>query len=117
MAAEATFRHGKPTMIDYTPSSGNVTGGAVLVQANTGLGVLIAHDDIANNVRGAVSSGGGIYEVTSLTNSANNAKVYWDDTNNKVTTTAGANAEFGYVVRDGGGGVNTNCLVQHFSFQ
>lgn len=114
MPAVATFRHGSPRMIDYTPAAGNVAGGSVQLLGNTaGLTCGIVHDDIVNNVRGAIAAGGGIYEVTNLNNSANYAKVYWDATNSKITSVSTNMSLFGYVVRDGGGGANTNCLAIH----
>lgn len=87
--AEATFRHGDPVMVDYTPSSGNVSAGQVVllgsVTANTsGTGAVaaIAHRDITNNTLGALAVHGGVYDVTNLNNAANGAKVYGDDSNN-----------------------------------
>lgn len=115
--AEVTFRHGDPDMIDYTPSSGNLSAGQVVLLGNTtGLTCGIAHRDMENNVKGALASGGGIYEAVNLNNAANYAKVYWDDSNNKVTTVSTNNALFGFVVRDGGGGANSNCFVRHWPF-
>ena len=115
--AEVTYRHGDPIMEDYTPSSGNVSAGQVILAGNTtGLTCVIAHGDVANNTLGAVAIGGGVYECINLNNAANYAKVWWDDTNNKVTTTSTNNALFGFVVRDGGGGANTNCFVRHWPF-
>jgi len=113
--AEATFRHGDPVMIDYTPSSGNITAGQVLLAGNTaGLCCVIAHTDITNNTLGAVAAYGGVYAVTNLSNAANYAKVYWDDTNNKLTTTSTNNALFGFVVGSGGGGANSTCYALHY---
>jgi hypothetical protein len=114
MAAEAIFRHGDPIFIDYTPGAGNVAAGQVVVLGNTaGLACGVAHVDIPNNVLGALGSGGGVYEVKNLNNAANYAKVWWDDANNGASTTSTNNAQFGYVVRNGGGGVNTACFVKH----
>lgn len=117
---QTTFRSGDPVMIDYTPSSGDVTEGDVVligsVTANTaGAGAIagVAHRPITNNTLGALSGGGGIYDVVNLNNAANGAKVYWDDTNNKVTTTSTNNAVFGYVVTNGGGGANSTCQALH----
>src|SRR5690349_4843228 len=99
--AEAALRNGDPTMVDYTPSSGNISAGQVVIDgtvtANTaGKAALakVAHKDITNNVLGALAVGGGIYDVTNLNNAANSAIVYWDDTNNKVTTVSTNNAKF-----------------------
>jgi hypothetical protein len=112
--AEAVFRHGEPLMVDYTPAAGDIAGGQVVLFGNTtGLTCLIAHVPIANTVQGALAAGGGVYEVTNLNNAANSAKVYWDDTNNKVTTVSTNNAQFGYVVENGGGGANSLCRAFH----
>lgn len=112
--AEATFRHGNPRMIDYTPAAGNVSAGQVILAGNTtGLTCVIAHLDIVNNVLGAVAAGGGVYDVINLNNAANYAKVYWDDANNKVTTVSTNNATFGYIVDDGAGGANSTCRALH----
>lgn len=121
--AEATFKHGNPTMIDYTPSSGNVTEGQVVllgsVTANTsGTGALacVAHRPITNSTLGALAARGGVYDVVNLNNAANGAKVYWDDSNNKVTTVSTNNAVFGWVVSGGGGGANSTCQALHNPF-
>lgn len=118
--AEATFRHGSPVMVDYTPSGGNVAEGAVVVigtvTGNTaGYGVMagIAHRPIVNSTLGALAMGGGVYSVTNLNNAANGALVYWDDSANKVTTVSTNNAQFGLVVGSGGGGANTTCYCLH----
>lgn len=113
--AEAIFRHGDPVMIDYTPSTGDVAAGDVILLGNlTGLTTVIAHRDISNTVLGAVAAGGGVYEVTNLDNAADGAKVYWDGT--KATTTSTNMATFGFVVRDGGGGANSSCFVLHHPY-
>lgn len=115
--AEAVFRHGDPIMIDYTPSSGNVSAGQVVLLGNTtGLTCGIAHVDIVNNTLGALASGGGVYSCVNLNNAANYAKVWWDDSVNKITTVSTNNALFGFVCRDGGGGANTSCFVRHWPY-
>jgi hypothetical protein len=118
--AEATFRHGDPVMADYTPTGGNVTEGQVVllgsVTANTaGEGAVagIAHRPITNSTLGALAVGGGVYDVVNLNNAANGKKVYWDDTNNKVTTVSTNNAVFGYIVANGGGGANSTARAMH----
>lgn len=112
--AEATFRHGDPLMIDYTPSTGNVSAGQVVLYGNTaGLTCLIAHRDIENAVQGAMAAGGGVYDVINLNNAANGAKVWWDDSVDKVTTVSTNNALFGFVAANGGGGANSTCRVLH----
>lgn len=118
--AQTTFRHGSPVMVDYTPSGGNVSEGEVVligsVTANTaGTGAIagVAHRPIANNALGALSVGGGVYDVVNLNNAADGALVYWDDTNDKVTTVSTNNAKFGYIVADGGGGANSTAKALH----
>lgn len=113
MAQDAVLRHGSPTYADYTPAAGNVAAGQVVLLGNlTGLGCGIAHMDIVNAVVGSVAIGGGIYDVTMLTNIAAWATVYWDDTNNKVVTTSTNNATFG-VLLTGGTGANTVVEALH----
>lgn len=112
--ADTLFRHGNPLVIDYTPSSGNVAAGEVVLLGNTtGLTCGIAHKDITNSTLGAVAAGGGVYQAVNLNNAADYATVYWDDSANKLTTVSTNNALFGYIVRDGGGGANSNCLAMH----
>jgi hypothetical protein len=102
------FRTGKPITVAYTPAGGNVNAGDVVVLGNTaGLGLGVAPLDIPNGTLGDLTIFGGIYDVVNESNAANWAKVYWDATNSKVTTTSTNNALFGYVVSGGGGGANT----------
>ena len=111
--AECTFRHGYPTNIDYTPASGNVAAGQVVLLGNTtGLTCGISPVAIVNNVQGALSVGG-VWDVVNLNNSANYAKVYWDDSVNKVTSVSTNNALFGFIVDDGGGGANSTARALH----
>lgn len=121
--ADTTYRHGDPIMIDYTPSSGNVSLGQVVlvgsVTANTsgtGAVAMIAHHAITNNTKGALAVQGGVYDVVNLNNAATGAKVYWEDTNNKVTTVSTNNAVFGWIVADGGGGANSTAKALHWPF-
>jgi hypothetical protein len=120
--SDTTFRHGDPVMVDYTPASGNIAEGEVVVlgsvTANTsGTGAVmgIAHRPITNNELGALAVGGGVYDMVNLNNAATGAKVYWDITNNtrKVTTVSTNNAVMGWIVSGGGGGANTTCQVKH----
>lgn len=112
--ADTTYRHGEPVMVDYTPSSGNVAAGKVVLFGNTtGLTCLIAHGDIANNTLGAMAAGGGVYDVVNLNDAANGAKVWWDDTNKKVTTVSTNNALFGFIAASGGGGANSTARALH----
>ncbi len=110
MAFEATFRHGDPTFMDYTPAAGNIAGGQVVLLGNTaGLTCGIAHLPITNAVLGAIAVGGGIYDVVMLTNIAPYTKVYWDDTNNKVVSTSTNNATFGFLLA---GNTGANATVE-----
>lgn len=112
---DATFRHGAPRMIDYTPGSGDVGAGDVVLLGNTsGLTCGVAHVDLENNAKGAIAAGGGVYEAINLDNAANYAKVWWDNSNKKVTTTSTNNAQFGFVASRGGGGANSACDVLHW---
>jgi hypothetical protein len=121
--ADTTFRSGDPTVIDYTPSGGNVAVGEVVligsVTANTaGLGAVagVAHRPITNATLGALAVGGGIYDVVNLNNAANGKRVFWDDSANKVTTVSTNNAQFGYIVTNGGGGANSTAQAIHDPF-
>lgn len=117
MAFEATFRHGDPRMIDYVPAAGDIAAGQVVLVGNTtGLTCAIAHVPITNNVLGALAAGMGVYDVINLNNAAVGAKVWWDDSVNKASTTSTNNALLGFVVENGGGGANTNCRVLHFPY-
>lgn len=115
-----TYRHGEPTMVDYTPSSGNVAAGDVVLQgsvtantAGTGALAAIAHVAITNNTQGALSVGGGVYDVVNLNNAAAGTKVYWVAASNKVTTVSTNNAVFGFIVANGAGGANSTARALH----
>lgn len=120
--ADATLRSGQCTFVDYTPASGNVAEGTVIVlgsvtanTAGTGAVAVVAQRPITNNVLGAVSDGGGLYAMVNLNNAATGAKVYWDITNNtrKVTSVSTNNAVMGWITAGGGAGANTTCYVRH----
>jgi len=114
MSVEATFRHGDPIMEDYTPASGNISAGQVVLLGNlVGVSCGIAHQDITNNTLGSLATGYGVYDVVMLSNLANYALAYWDDTNNKLTSTSTNNAVFGVVVGGGGGGANATVQAMH----
>lgn len=119
---QALFKSGNPQFMDYTPTAGAVSAGDVVVlraaASNTinGLTCGIAHHDMANNEPGSLAIGGGVYEVTNLNNAADYVQIYWDNSANKVTTTATNNALFGSIVGSGGGGANTACLAKHEPF-
>lgn len=114
---EVTTNSGAPQKIDYTPSSGDVDEGKVVLLGNTtGVTCGIAEVLIKNNAKGSLAVGGGIYTCVNLNNAANYAKVYWDDSVNKVTTVSTNNATFGFIVNNGAGGANTNCQVLHHPY-
>jgi hypothetical protein len=113
---EATFRHGDPVYQDYTPTSGNVSAGQVVLLGNlTGLTCGIAHLDITNNTLGALAVGYGIYDVVMLTNIAPYTKVYWSDSDNKVSSTSTNNATFGFLL-EGNTGANATVECLHMPF-
>lgn len=120
---DVTFRSGDPVMVDYTHAAANITEGTVVVlgsvtanTSGTGAVAAIAHRPIANGALGALAVGGGVYDCVNLNNAATGAKVYWEDTNNKVTTVSTNNAVFGWIVANGAGGANSTCKVFHNPF-
>jgi hypothetical protein len=99
MPFEATFRHGDPQSIDYTPGSGNVAAGEVVLLGNTaGITNGIAHLPILNGEKGSLFVGTGIYHVKVAANYAAYSKVYWDNTNNVLTTTSTNMSFFGWTL-------------------
>jgi hypothetical protein len=116
--ADVTFAKGDINCehIDYTPASGNVAGGEVVLLGNTaGLTCGIADSPIVNNTKGSLAIGGR-WTGVNLNNAANYAKVYWDFTNKKFTTVSTNNALFGFIASGGGGGANTNCEAKHWPY-
>lgn len=110
---EATFKHGDPVFEEYTPAAGNLAAGQVVLLGNlAGITCGITHLPITNNVLGSIAVGGGVYDVTMLTNIAPYTKVYWDDTNNKVVSTSTNNATFGFLLT-GNTGANTVVEALH----
>lgn len=94
MVAQAKFLYGDPEMINYTPGSA-VTGGDVVVTGNC---PFVAHSDIAANKLGGLSRCGGVYNVTCAQAITGVTRVYWDDTNNVVTTIGAGNSHFGFTM-------------------
>jgi predicted RecA/RadA family phage recombinase len=113
MPFEARFVNNDPKTAKHTAAADIDAGEVVLIGNTTGLTCGVAHQPIANAAVGTLAVGGGTYEVVNLDNAANGAKVWWDNTNNKVTTTSTNNALFGFIVADGAGGANTNCYALH----
>lgn len=79
--------------VNYTSGSA-VTSGDVIVSGDV---CLIATDDIAANRLGSVSMGGLVVRATVSGAYSFGAKVWWDDTNNKVTTSSSGNKIFGFM--------------------
>lgn len=90
---QATLVSGNPVMGDHVAGA-DIAAGDVVVRGDL---VGIAHLDILNTKRGSLALGGGIYDVMVAGAYAAGAKVYWDDTNNKVTTTSSGNKGFGFM--------------------
>lgn len=109
--AQATAVHGDPIFADYTPGSA-VSAGDVVVQNNL---PGVAHVDIAASELGALAVFGGVYLCTGDAAISVGKKVYWDDTNNKVTETSSGNKGFGWTVSDCSGDGST-CRVFHAPF-
>ncbi len=107
-----TYCKGRQDRIDYTPSS-NVAAGDVVV-----IGSIVAYAtfDIAANVLGSLATSG-IVDAPKASSGAiaAGAAVYWDDTNDVVTTTASGNKRCGTVTPDGAGADGaTKCRVLWF---
>lgn len=83
--AAADFSYGAPEFVDYTPSGSAVTGGAVVVVGNT---PMVAHSDIADGVKGALSIGGGVYRMTAAEAISAGTKVWWVASSSKVDDSA-----------------------------
>lgn len=82
----------KGETLDYTPTAA-VKNGAV-VSLGTRIG--IAGDDIAANAQGQIHVSG-VFEMAKATGAITmGAAVYYDATNDKITTAAGANIPAGY---------------------
>lgn len=111
-----TFRHGTPTMVDYTPTTGNVAAGSSVLIGNTiGWTMGITHNPIANGVLGAVACSGGVYSAMVASNYAVGSKVYKPTANAILTTTSTNNALVGFTV-DASPAVNAIIKVIHIPF-
>jgi len=91
----ATFRHGDPLMVDYTPGTAVVAGAVIVAGDET----RIAHTDIAANALGALAAGGGVYRVPKTAGSSTaiavGKRVYWVVATGVVTETASTHKIFG----------------------
>ncbi len=87
--------------IDYTPGAA-VAAGDVIVQGEL---VGVARTPIAANALGSLAVEG-VFDFTKAAGASTaltvGANVYWDDTNNRVTTTATGNKLIGKVVKAAG---------------
>jgi predicted RecA/RadA family phage recombinase len=92
---QAVFVH-EGAAIDYTPTA-DVASGDVVVQGDL---IGVAKLDIKANVLGALAVDG-VFDFAKLTTVAYavGTILYWDDTNNVVTTTATGNKQIGKAVR------------------
>lgn len=112
---QAQYRHGHVTFVDHTPGA-DVAAGDVIVIGNC---IRIAHSDIKSGVLGALAAGGGIYEVPKASGGgsaiANGASVFWDDTNNVITTTASTHKRLGIAV-GASLDADTKQLIQHVPY-
>ena len=92
---QAVFSH-VGEFIDYTPG-GAIAAGDVVVQGDL---VAVATRPIAANELGALAVLG-VFDFAKNTNVAYavGTILYWDDTNNVVTTTSAGNKQIGKVVR------------------
>lgn len=93
MALEAAIRYGKPNFVDHTPVSAVAAGEVVVVGELN----LICHTAIPAGVLGALACGGGVYKAQAAAAITSGAKVYWDNTANRVTTTVGSNKVLGWL--------------------
>lgn len=103
----ASFKHGSPLMVDYTPGSDVSAGDVVVIGATP----YVAHLDIKANELGALAALGGVYSGAPDIAIAGGVKVFWDGTN--FTATATANDHFGYSTPAGSGGGTVSVDVVH----
>lgn len=108
---QAQYKAGHVTRLDYT-ASGAVAAGDVIVVGDL---PLIAPSDIAAGETDALDAGGGIYDVAKIAGAAIGGcvKLYWDDTNNGVTTTASTHKVWGYSSPDGAASAATVIRALH----
>lgn len=97
----ATFRHGNPLMIDYTPVSAVAAGDIVAIGTKLG----ICHNPIPANTLGALSIGKGVYRVLKDTSVfAKGDSVYNDATNHVGSSTVTGNTLLGWAETASGTG-------------
>lgn len=100
---QALFKHGDVQYMNITSAQagGALTAGDVLVigDVTTVVHTIYTTDDYNDSKAAAVGATGGVYSCLKGSGSGAitaGAKCYWDDTNNVITTTAGANKVFGW---------------------
>lgn len=92
------------SVISHTPVATVSSGAMVLI--GTKVGVAVA--DIAAGVAGSVQMTGE-FQIAKLSTDvvAQGAALYWDNTNKRLTTTAGGNTYAGYATGAAGNGTTT----------
>lgn len=92
-------------VLDYTASGAAVASGAVV---KTGVRIGVALADIADGDTGAVRVRG-VFTIAKLSTDvvAQGDLLYWDDTNDRLTTTATSNTLAGYAAAAAGNGTTT----------
>lgn len=108
--AMASYKHGKPIMVEYTPGA-DVDAGDVIV---TGGSPRVAHQPLTSGELSHLAASGGVYEMTGDAEIAADVGVYWDASAEKVSATddSAANAFFGFLVTACAAD-NGTCLVRH----
>jgi predicted RecA/RadA family phage recombinase len=103
--AVATFSHGDPVMVDYTPATAVDAGDIILFNSVP----VIAHKDIAANTLGAVAISNGVYDIEKTAGEAlvRGAAVYYNDDTEKATREATSNFLLGIAVEFAGSAATT----------
>jgi predicted RecA/RadA family phage recombinase len=94
MPLEVQFLSGNVNVVDYTPTADMPAGRVVVI----GVTPLIVQTAIPANRLGAVAVSGGIYQGVSGVAVTAGAKVWWDDTNNRVTNVSAGNQVLGFLL-------------------
>lgn len=106
----ATVRYGNEwARVPYTPSGAAVVAGQVVLVGDL---PLVSTRPIPDGELGALVAGGVVFKVTGDAAISAGKKVYWDNTNKKVTETVGTNKLFGVTVSACTGDDST-CDVLH----
>ena len=108
MVGMATYRHGDPIFVDYTPAAA-VAAGDVIVTNDT---PRVSHRDAAVGETIGIAAIGGVYEMAVDVATPADKKVYWDPVNKWVTATAGSFKVFG-VTETATTGAGQTAYVRH----